>query len=460
MAIQLPFKAPQVNLGPRTRKILKYGGYVFFGLFVFVFALQLSFPYNRVKDKLVDAASDKYVITVSKVERGLMPGRVYFKGVTITSIKTKPEEVTNQFYINELQADVGILSLIGGTVRLDIDALIGDRKEGYGHLKVSAAVGKFGKGDMSFSVTGDSLPAGALPMRALIGLPMSGKLVFGVNMNLPVEKTKLGKSSINWQKVTGNISLSCPAPKGCTFGDGKTKLKPLLKNTRNQAMVGEGIEFGTVVVKTLLAKVSIKRGLLKLDTFNATSDDGELKVDYEMKLEKSLDDSQVTGCLRFKGSDVLLRREPKTHAALSTTGAELRSDGLFHIRLTDRFKDMKRLNQECGPNGQVGPVGGGDGGGGRDVRPGLTVQPDEIAKPNVGSAQFSPTSPPPAVPETPTVQDAAVGSANPTGAALPPPTPAPGAHEQPPGTNFEPTGGSHEGHQGSGAGSAPTPPPE
>src|ERR1043165_7644797 len=116
MAIKLPFNPPRVNLGPRSRKILKWVGYVFFALFTFVLALQLSFPYSRVKDKLVDSASDKYTITVSKVERGLMPGRVYFKGVTVTSIKTKPEEVTNQFYINELHADIGILSLIGGTV--------------------------------------------------------------------------------------------------------------------------------------------------------------------------------------------------------------------------------------------------------------------------------------------------------------------------------------------------------
>jgi type II secretion system protein N len=457
MAIQLPFKTPQVNLGPRTRKILKYGGYVFFAIFVFVFALQLSFPYSRVKDKLVEAGSDKYTITVNKVERGLVPGRVYFKGVSVTPLKKKPDEVVQAFYIDELQLDVGIMPLIGGKIVLDFDATIGDKKNGYGHLEGEVSVGKFGKGDIAANISGSSLPTIDLPMIALIGLPMDGKMQFSVNVDLPMEKSKMGKTGINWQRVTGDISLACP--KGCTFGDGKTKLKPLLKNTRNQVMVGEGIDFGKVILDKLAAHVSIKRGTLKVDKFEAPSKDGEIHVDYEMKLEKSFDESAVTGCLRFKGSDDLLRREPKTHAALSTTGAELRSDGLFHIRLTDRFKDMKRLNQECGPNGQVGPSGGGGDSGGRDSRPNLTVQPDEAAKPGLGSAAFSPTAPAPPVPETPApAQDAGTGSANPTGGALPPPTPAPGAHEQPPGTNFEPSV-PRDAH-GSGAGSAPTPPAE
>lgn len=413
MAIQLP----QVNLGPRARKIVRYTGFTLLALIVFVVALQLSFPYDRVKDKLIEAAADKYEITIGKVERGIMPGRVYFKAVSIRTRQTKPDDVVNTFYIDKLELDVGILSLLGGTIKLDFDATIGR-----GDISGRIAVGKFGKGDVSASIDGSSLPADALPMRALIGLPMSGKLQFAVSMNLPMEKSKLGKVGINWQKVAGSIDLSCPT--GCMFGDGKTKLKPLVKNTRNQAMVGDGIDFGKVNLDKLVAKVTIKRGVLKVERFDAPSKDGEVHIDYEMKLEKNFDDSMVTGCLRFKGSDDLLRREPKTHAALSTTGAELRSDGLFHIRLTDRFKDMKRLNQECGPN--AAPAGSDGGRGDRAGRPNLTVMPDEAAKP------VSPTAPPP--PTTPTPE--------------PPPATPPMAGQdagtatpQPPGTNFEPTSG-------------------
>lgn len=452
MAIQLP----QVNLGPRTRKIVRYAGFTLLAVVVFVIALQLSFPYDRVKDKLIEASADKYEITIGKVERGIMPGRVYFKAVSIRTRQTKPDEVVNTFYIDKLELDVGIMSLLGGTIRLNFDATIGR-----GDISGRIAVKKFGKGDVTANITGGSLSADALPMRALLGLPMSGKLEFGVAMNLPMEKSKLGKVGINWQKVKGTINVSCPT--GCTFGDGKTKLKPLVKNARSQAMVGDGIDFGKVTLDKLVAKVTINKGLLKLERFDAPSKDGEVHVDYEMKLDKNFDDSMVTGCLRFKGSDDLLRREPRTHAALSTTGAELRDDGLFHIRLTDRFSNMKRLNQECGPN--ANPAGSD---GDHDRRPNLTVMPDEVAKP-VGS-NTAPTAPPPptptpepppAVPPTVTHDAGATtqtGSAQPNGSA------------QPPGTSFEPTTGGRGDMQGhtpenrehavEGSATPATPPPE
>jgi hypothetical protein len=149
---------------------------------------------------------------------------------------------------------------------------------------------------------------------------------------------------------------------------------------------------------SLVARATIKAGKLTLDKFDTRSKDGELKVDYMMTLEKEFSESVVAGCLRFKGSEDLLKREPKTFAAIQTTGAELRGDGLFHIRLSDRFKDMKRLNQECGPDANTN--GNGENfNEGKPERPNLTVVPEE-----------KPTAP---LPPTPT----------PTPAEIPPPPP-------------------------------------
>ncbi|HEX5063794.1 MAG TPA: type II secretion system protein GspN [Kofleriaceae bacterium] len=443
---KLPFKLPHLpfdRLGPRTRKILRYVGFSLFAIIVFVFALQLTFPYNRVKDKVIEAMSEKYDVTISSVERGWMPGRVYFHGFSIRTRQTKPDETINQFYIDTLEVDVGILALLGGNISVDFDAKIGDRKIGFGHLSGNLQIASFGKGSITASVEGDSLPGDALPMRAALGLPMTGKLDFDINTHLPVEKSKLGKTSINWQKATGSLTLKCP--NSCTFGDGKTKLKPLLKNTRNQVMVGEGIDFGKVTMDTLLAKATMKGGKLVLDKFDTTSKDGVLKIEYMMTLEKNFDESMVAGCLRFKGSDDLLRREPKTHAAISTTGAELRSDGLFHIRLTDRFKDMKRLNQECGPGTNTN--NGEDFS--RSNRPNLTVQPEEAAKPSVPIPPPTPTptiEPPPATPPITQPGSAAPGS----GAGSAPP----GAAPIPTGSPGETRGGGdNRGERGSDRGS-------
>jgi type II secretion system protein N len=409
---KLPVRVP--NVGPRTRLVLRYVGLTVFAVLTFVFALQMTFPYDRVKDKVVEGLSEKYDVTIGSVERGIVPGRVYFKAVTLRTRQTKPEETVTTFFIKQLEIDAGLLSLIGGTISVDIDAQIG-----VGTLTGSVQIGKFGRGDIAFDFTGSSLPGDALPMRALLGLPMTGKIEFSVAMKMPVEKAKGGKAGINWKNVRGNLTLACP--NGCTFGDGKTKLKPLLKNTRNQVMVGEGIDFGKVTMDSLVAKASFKDHKLTLDKFETKSKDGELHVDYMMTLEREFGESAVTGCLRFRGSDDLAKREPRTAAAITTTGAELRSDGLFHIRLTDRFKDMKRLNQECGPN--VSNVGNGEDfrGGGRNERPGLTMQPDEPAK--VGSAALTPPIPAPAPQQIETpggLRDGSAGSATGSGSAATP----------------------------------------
>lgn len=426
---KLPFKLPSLpfdRLGPRTRRVLRVVGYIFFALVVFVFALQATFPYERAKGKLIEAMSEKYDVTIGAVERGWMPGRVYFKAVSIRTRQTKPEETVTTFYIDKLEVDLGILPLVGGTIDVDIEANIGR-----GTIAGNVRLAKLGRGDISATVEGNGVPADALPMRGLIGLPMTGKLELDVTAYLPMEKSKMGKTAINWQKARGGLSLACPG--GCTFGDGTTKLKPLLKNTRNQAMVGDGIDFGKVTMDTLVAKATMKGGKLTVDKFDTTSKDGQLKVDYTMTLEKEFGESMVAGCLRFKGSDDLMRREPKTHAAISTTGAELRGDGLFHIRLTDRFKDMKRLNQECGPNTNT------NNGEDFDRRPNLTITPDPGMKPAVPTPpQPTPTPMPEPPPATP--QDASTAA---------PGVVAPGATGGPAGG---PPAGSAAGGSGSSAG--------
>lgn len=404
-------KLPLPALGPRTKKIVKIAGFVVLALVTFVFALQLTFPYNRVKDKIVEGLASKYDVTISSVERGWLPGRVTFNAVTLRTRPAKADEVATTFFIKKLEVSAGIFSLIGGTASVDIDAEIGP-----GHIRGNVAVSKSGT---SIDIEGVDLPSAMLPMRELIGLPMSGKIAFSVELNLPNEKAKNSNRSIqNWQKASGAFAFKCPS--NCTFGDGKTKLRPKLKNARSQAFAADGIDFGKVDVASMSAHVKIKDGILEVDKFDTKSEDGELHVDFQVTLAPQFDDSMVAGCLRFKGSEKLLEKEPRTHAALSTTGANLGPDGLFHIRLDGSFKQMKRLAQTCGPaltNANMDDPG--NPGNNNTGRPNLTVPP-----PDQGSADIKTVTPqvnninppPPTVP----VQDAA---ANPSEKSPPPPGP-------------------------------------
>ncbi|MBV8760910.1 MAG: type II secretion system protein GspN [Deltaproteobacteria bacterium] len=383
-----------LNLSPRVRKILRYAGIVVFALIVFIEALQLSFPYNRIKDKVVEQLADKYDIQIGEVERGIVPGRVYFNDVNIRTRQTKPDDIVTTMLIKRLEVDVGILPLLGKTLRVDIEAKIGT-----GTLQARVALKGWGKDGFKVSATGDNLPGTGLPMRAIVGLPVSGKINFSASLDLPNDHPKAGKPTPNWPKAEGAFALACPS--GCTVGDGKTKLKPLIKNASQQAMVGEGIDFGKVDIDSLVARAEIKNGKLDVTKFDVQSKDGEVHVDYSMTLDKDFGNSVVAGCLRFKGSKLLEQKEPKTFAALQTTGAELRSDGLFHIRLTDRFSMMKRLNMECGPNVKNATNGENFGGTpGAAAPPRLTVMPDQ--KPTVPPIQTPPVNeappPPPVAP--------------------------------------------------------------
>lgn len=380
MAFQLP------QLGRKMRLAVRIVGFFLLAVVTFVFALQLTFPYGRVKDKIVEALSTKYDVTIGGVERGIIPGRVFFTAVSLRTRPAKADEVASTLYIERLEVDLGILALIKGAAKVRIDATIAS-----GHLKGTVQISKTGT---SIDIEGVDLPAANLPMREAIGLPMSGKLEISVQLDLPNAPNKAGKSAPDWTKAVGEINFECPS--GCVFGDGKTKLKPKLKNARSQAFAGDGIDFGKITVDNMLAKVTIKDSQLELEKFEANSQDGELHIDYMMTLAQDFGESGVMGCLRFKGSEGLSKREPKTFAALTTTGASIGPDGLFHIKLDGHFKDMKRLAQFCGPS--VKSASMDDPGAGGNSRPNLTVQPPDDTLRGNHAVETPPPPPPPPVP--------------------------------------------------------------
>jgi type II secretion system protein N len=416
MALALPFQ-----LGPRARTIVRYVGFAVVAVVTFVITFQLSFPFGRVKERIIDALSEKYEVTIGDVEGGIMPGRVYLKAVSLRTRPTTADEVATTFYIEQLELDIGLFALLSGTAAVDLDAKIGP-----GHIKGSVVLAKSAT---SIELTGEDLPSASLPVREALGLPMSGKLRFAFDLDLPNDKSKAGKVSPNWLKAEGHAELACPS--GCTVGDGKTKLRPKLKNQRNQAFAEGGIDFGKVNIESLLARVEIKNGKVSVTKFDAKSSDGELHVDFDMVLNQDMNQSTVTGCLRFRGSDALLKREAKTHAAISTTGAPLGPDNLFHIKLDGQLRDVRRLGVLCGP-----AAGGGTNSGSSPevpatppMRPNLTITP-EI--PSRAPGSIAPSPAPPAMPYNPQ----GTAPQMPPPAALPPQVNSPGGDGG--GTNVPP----------------------
>lgn len=374
-----------LNLGPRMRKVLRYLGFALLAVVTFIFAFQMTFPFHRVKEKVVELLADKYEVTIGDVERSLIPGKMYFKAVSLRTRPTSKDEVASTLYIEQLEVGIGLFALLRGTASIKLDAKIGP-----GHLKGTVAISKDGT---VLDLVGDDLPSGSLPMREVLGLPMSGKLRLAINLDLPNDKAKTGKVGPNWVKAEGNIELACPA--GCTVGDGKSKLRPKLRIKAQQAFAEGGIDFGKVTIDTLLADVEIKNGKLAVTKFDAKSTDGDLRVEFEAALNNDLLSSTVTGCLRFRGSDALLKREAKTHAAISTTGAPLGPDNLFHIKLDGPLREIRRIGVVCTSGASNVNM---DNPGATPPRPNLTVMPETPAPPIRPPGTQLPAPPPPTPP--------------------------------------------------------------
>ena len=113
------------RLGRRGMLVVRYVAIVLVALFAFTLALQATFPYDRVKDKVIERLAAQYDVTIGGVERGWKPGRVYFKAVSLRTRVTKPEETATTIFFDKLEVDLVLLSLIGMNISVDLEAKIG-----------------------------------------------------------------------------------------------------------------------------------------------------------------------------------------------------------------------------------------------------------------------------------------------------------------------------------------------
>jgi len=361
-------------LGPGAKRALRGAGWALLALVSFVIALQATFPYQRVVDKAVEALSPRYDVSVGEVDRGWSPGKVILRAVTLRSRPAKPGDEPSTMYFQTLELDVNLLASLFG-MRLDTDL---DLEVGSGHIAGSIAVGKDG---FDVSLAGEGIPSDRMPgMGEVVGLPMTGNVDPLIELDLPKN---------DWRQAKGRIRLVCP--KGCTVGDGVTKLKFKLKpGSRQAAFASEGVTIDKMFIDRFALQVDIAKGKLSIGTWELKSNDLEAKLELQVQLAKSISESVVSsGCLRYKPSDTLSTRAPKTHAALMSTGAPLGPDSYYHILLQGRVAEMKRLPRVCG-----GESGSGEGEEGGRRRPSLgRGAPDNPLPPPAVA------TPPPSVPE-------------------------------------------------------------
>lgn len=399
-------RLPQLpHLGPRARKLVKALAYTVFSITVFLFALQWTFPYDRLADRLEEAASDKgYDLVIGSTERGILPGVVRFKNVKLTTRPKQAEldrvskiddpaerekqlaQLPTMMFIESLEIDLGILAAVRGKASVDLDAKIGP-----GHITGNITAGS---GGTQVALVGRDLPATNLPLReAFSGLPMGGKVRFDLDLDLPNATDKAGRRAPDWSHADGTFEFECPSK--CTLGNGEAKFHPKLTNPRNEASVKNGIKFGTINIDSFVARLDIKKGTLEIPKFDLASKDIDLKVEITMNLAQNLDESRVAGCTRYKPSEALAKREGDTFSAIMLIGGPLGPDSMYHVKLDGSFREMKKLALTCGPasGGNMDDPSGKSGG-----PPKLTIPPPTPSKPTTGGIGSAATVNPPPPP--------------------------------------------------------------
>ncbi len=172
-----------------------------------------------------------------------------------------------------------------------------------------------------------------------IGLPVSGKADFSIDIIVP--KTK---GVADYTKATGRIELACTK---CQIGDDAAKLQLASKSARTNAFAGDGIPFGHLAIDSFEAKLDIIGGKLELTSWKLASPDLEMQTTLAVTFAKSLDLSAVEGCMRYKPSAELAKRDQKTHDMLALTGAMRGSDGFDQIALQGTVAQLRKLARDC-----------------------------------------------------------------------------------------------------------------
>jgi type II secretion system protein N len=374
------------ELTRRQQRILRRAGYPLLALITFVTAVFYSFPYERLKDKLIAALSSKYEVSIADARPTLIPGGMVLERVSLTprpdpgDDEEPGEEKPVPLVFDRVELDVGLLALLTGRVHMDVEAEVGGGS-------IDGTI-KYSKAGIDVELETEELPLGNLPgIKGAIGLPMAG----GLNAEVQLKLTRM-----KWAEADGYMTMSCPR---CTIGDGRSKIKPRMtkqaKLRRTSVFAAEGITVPRLDLGDLTAEVEIKKGVGKIKKFAGKSPDGEVKMEGELRFADPFRRTMFPVCLKFKLSEALKKREPRFGNIDMLMPVAKQTDGFAAMR---NSHELVRMRFKAAPDGcQGGATGTASGSAFGSGRPSFPA-PSIPAPTNEGFRAMPPPAalPPPA----------------------------------------------------------------
>jgi type II secretion system protein N len=314
-------------------RVLKYAGVVGYPLFYMICLMlfaSLTFPYDKLKERIVASfnvqsrpGSSQQELQIDDMGGYWISG-VRMKGIRLLTASAEPGKAPSKIEIDEASVRYSMLPLLIGNsdMNFDLDAFGGT---------VSGSYDVQGK-DKSADVTLESIDIGRVaPLVQVLGVPLEGRLGGTVRLVMPD-----GKAS----KATGVVSLEA---KDVAVGDGKAKIRGTLALPR--------VDVGAI---TLAADA--KDGVLKLTKLVAGGRDVEVQGDGRITMRDLATDSLCDVQLRFKINDAYKGKSDITKSLFGTPGST--GPGLFEIA-DPKVKASKRSDGYYGWSVR-GPLGSPD----------------------------------------------------------------------------------------------------
>ncbi len=341
-----------LHLTSGQTKILKWVGYPLLAVLTFAFTLAYTFPYDRLKDKIIEGLSQKYDVSIISIKPSFVPGTFVINTMVLHTRPKTPDEKVVTVLINEIEVDVGVMSAVlwsmdMAKIGVDIEAKIAG-----GSLALEIEHDK-GNNTVMLAAHTNMLPIGSMPgVREAVGLPMTGGLSADMSITLPKGK---------WAKADGSIKLSCV---GCTVGDGKAKMKmkppPGRANShrarRRSIFAGDGLTVPRIDLGAMLVEIAIKKGKGEIKTFAAKSKDGFLTMTGDILFKDPFKETLFPGCMSFGFSDDLKERKPKFMAIEAGLPPKAKQeDGSYSIPTKGKLAQLRfDVRRQCAQSGGGG----------------------------------------------------------------------------------------------------------
>jgi type II secretion system protein N len=320
----------------RLKRILPRVGYVAFFFFALVLSLSWTFPYDKVKERIVASFNVQQKNTQAQQELQIDDLTGYFvtgvkaKGVRILSAPSEAGKPPVEIRIDEARARLQLLPLLifHKNVKFKLDVLGGTVDGEFGDHGSERVI------DLEF----EDVEVGKLgPIQQALGIPLEGHLFGTVHFELPQ-----GKAS----KGNGKVALEL---RDLALGDGKAKLA-----------LGPGfggIPLQRLAVGTLTIEGEAKDGTLKLSKMKASGKDMDIDGDGRIQMKELANESLVDVTLKLKVADAYKNKNDMTKGLFAAV--EFSPDAKA-AKMADGFYGLRLL----GPLGRLKPAPAGSGGGG------------------------------------------------------------------------------------------------